>query len=1031
MQTKTDLECAVAALALRGDSLDAETAVRLIAASRQPGALPLVALLLEEVNETELLGAIAAEIGMPFVDLYAPESQYKVDDATVRKADIDQLKAHNALPLLSGSGQVVVAMANPRADQEMVDYLRGRYGDTMVIALSSANQIQAKLVHVDAVDISELAPTVAPAAAAGGAAPTSVNASPVVEWVDQLMARGAADNASDVHFRFTASGALDVRFRVDGRLRRQPVPAGLSGREGEIVGAILAKCSTIDPSDQRRPQDGTFSFLAAGNRQLDARLAMLPQAWGPTVVVRILDPRSVNRKVDDMGFSETTVAMMRQATNQSQGLILLVGPTGSGKLLPLSTPVPTPTGMTTMGDLAVGDVVLGRDGHPCNVIDMSAVELAPELYRVRFSDGQEIIADADHQWLVSTHRGRSVPVAHRHQASLERHTQAHTDAEKIEGLAHTWTGPEEVSESELFDLLAQHQLTTELGTAASVRAALAATSCLRTVGADGAQYPAVTALTSLADRLRERFDTDPATTAALSRMTTAEMLTAGVRLADARVNFAAPVAAALELPKAELPVDPYALGHWLGSGLSLTASCADGAARCLTCGRPNAHTPKAVDGESCGTAAEGCQPCRGDGLANAQTGARLHLGLSKLGVHDRKHIPMSYLRSSKEQRMDLLRGLMDTNGAADANGVCELALADRDLAVDALALVRSLGIKVSATWGHDACGAHSTRRPVLGIPRHRLRFTTAQHVFSLPGKAQRVRSDVGESQSWLYITDIVPVAADDVDYEPARCISVDSEDRTYLCGDGFVVTSNTTTLYGLMNELDRDELNILTVEDPIEYRMPGIGQTQIRGDLGEKSLTFGKALRAILRLDPDVILVGEIRDKETAEVAMNAALTGHLVLSTLHTNSALGVVSRLSDLDAEPFAISEALSLAVSQRLIRRVHDCKVIEPPTGAEVEFLNRTGLTVPEQVAHAAPRGCSGCNGTGYRGRIPVVEVLAPSPEVRTLIARQAPQPEVLEAARRSESYGSMLEDGYRHVLSGQTTVASLLQLNTGGS
>lgn len=241
-------------------------------------------------------------------------------------------------------------------------------------------------------------------------------------------------------------------------------------------------------------------------------------------------------------------------------------------------------------------------------------------------------------------------------------------------------------------------------------------------------------------------------------------------------------------------------------------------------------------------------------------------------------------------------------------------------------------------------------------------------------------------------------------------------------------SGKTTTLYAVLNELDAIGKNILTAEDPVEYRLPNIGQTQIRSDLGDKSLTFARAARAFLRLDPDIILVGEIRDSETSDIVMHAALTGHLVLSTIHANSALGVFTRLEELGGEPFMVAEALALAVSQRLIGRVHDCKEVAPPTPAQAAFLQRMSLPVPELVANA--RGCNACSGTGYKGRIPVMEVLRPTAEVRELVATKAPASTVTGAVKTSGGWTSILEDAYRHVAAGESTVEEMLRvLNTG--
>lgn len=236
-------------------------------------------------------------------------------------------------------------------------------------------------------------------------------------------------------------------------------------------------------------------------------------------------------------------------------------------------------------------------------------------------------------------------------------------------------------------------------------------------------------------------------------------------------------------------------------------------------------------------------------------------------------------------------------------------------------------------------------------------------------------------------------------------------------------SGKTTTLYSLLREVDAVGRNVLTVEDPVEYRLPYIGQTQIRADLGDRSLTFAKALRAIVRADPDVILVGEVRDTETAKVAMDAAITGHLVLTTLHARSAPGAYMRLSEMGVPRFLVAEAVSMIVSQRLIRKVHDCKMMAPPTPEEMEVLKRLGVDDITEVAHAM--GCGGCAGLGYRGRLAVAEVLVPSPGVREVVAAGRSRSAIVEECLKAE-WKPIIQDGIRHLRDGSTTVAELARV-----
>lgn len=233
----------------------------------------------------------------------------------------------------------------------------------------------------------------------------------------------------------------------------------------------------------------------------------------------------------------------------------------------------------------------------------------------------------------------------------------------------------------------------------------------------------------------------------------------------------------------------------------------------------------------------------------------------------------------------------------------------------------------------------------------------------------------------------------------------------------------TTTLWGMLREIDSDIKHVQTVENPVEYRLPLIGQTEIRSDLGDRSITFARALRTILRLDPDVVLVGEIRDSETAEVAIQAALTGHLVLSTLHANSAIAAYSRLTNMKVPSFLVSEAVDLVISQRLMRRVHSCATLEPPTETEALTLSDLGFRAPDLVPHI--KGCPGCRGVGYRGRLAAAEILSPNKEFRAAVLRQESSGTLTRIAKDA-GLRSISADALRHVRNGDSTISELLRV-----
>ena len=239
-------------------------------------------------------------------------------------------------------------------------------------------------------------------------------------------------------------------------------------------------------------------------------------------------------------------------------------------------------------------------------------------------------------------------------------------------------------------------------------------------------------------------------------------------------------------------------------------------------------------------------------------------------------------------------------------------------------------------------------------------------------------------------------------------------------------SGKTTTLATVLSLLNEPTRKILTIEDPVEYEIPGISQSQAKPSIG---LTFATALRSFVRQDPDVIMVGEVRDSETANVAIHAALTGHLVLTTLHTETAAAAVPRLLDLGVEAFLLRSTLRAVIAQRLVRQLCDrCKTSRPLTHADVEADPRytaVGLAVGNIIFE--PVGCERCGGVGYRGRIGVFEVLEMNEEVRALVEEQSDWESIDKVAIRN-GMTTMIEDGLAKCLSGMTSAAEILRVTT---
>jgi general secretion pathway protein E len=238
-------------------------------------------------------------------------------------------------------------------------------------------------------------------------------------------------------------------------------------------------------------------------------------------------------------------------------------------------------------------------------------------------------------------------------------------------------------------------------------------------------------------------------------------------------------------------------------------------------------------------------------------------------------------------------------------------------------------------------------------------------------------------------------------------------------------SGKTTTLYGALSRVNTPDVKILTVEDPVEYQLRGINQMAISPKIG---LTFATGLRAFLRQDPDIIMVGEIRDKETAEIAIQASLTGHLVFSTVHTNDSAGAVTRLVEMGIEPFLVASSLTAVLAQRLVRRVcPDCREEYLPTDEEIGKLgiNREHFKAFGGSAVFRAKGCKACNMNGYRGRLGIYELLLVDDDIRQLVLRNVDSGTIKKKALEKGML-ALLDDGARKVATGLTTIAEVLSV-----
>ncbi|WP_230854487.1 ATP-binding protein [Arthrobacter terrae] len=512
-----------------------------------------------------------------------------------------------------------------------------------------------------------------------------------------------------------------------------------------------------------------------------------------------------------IGFTERDrqpayVSPTAASTADGLPLMLVAGGTGSGKLLSLPTRIPTPSGWTTMGELKLGQEVLGRDGKPTKVTFVSDINETPDLYRITLSDGQTIDADFEHQWMVSSdydRQGGSKPK----RAIRDNHwDRSRVFLSDLEALLPNF-GPEHESDlNQIMAVLDAGVTENPWNNTWGLRAALDMVDtpfhyvCTghrngTSKGGKTRIYSTEIALKSLHLRVSQQHAHRDSSKHGERKMSTGEMLAVGLTKAAGYPRFAIRLTKPLELPTADLPLDPYVLGAWLGDGTTGEGTIASGTA--ASCTDSNGVTDQAYMIEQL----REFDPTPRLSRPEYVLGTRgLTAKLRDAGVLHDKHIPSGYLRASFEQRLALLQGIMDTDGTVLPGGDIVIAMNREGLMGQILDLVRSLGIKATFitrrnTWPKPNADGTTTRTETA--PLHWVTFRTELPVFRLPRKLEKTRGRYGEKINWLYI-----VSMEKIESEPGRCIQVDNADATYLCGD-YVPTSNTQALLWLATQMNK------------------------------------------------------------------------------------------------------------------------------------------------------------------------------------------------------------------------------------
>ena len=759
-----------------------------------------------------------------------------------------------------------------------------------------------------------------------------------------------------------------------------------------IVGPIGRKIDIANPLVDARLPDG--SRVNAVHYEIAPRGPLLTIRRFPEVNRSLVDLVTLGSMTKEMACTLAWLVSNRAST-------LVVGGTGTGKLVPLSTKIPTPNGWTTMGELNIGDEIFGRDGKICRVKFISDIEKTPDLYRILFSDNQEVIADADHQWLISDFNDRRRPRRDgKRESSLKRYQdrlnliagmqevvkdievelmntkeiwaliqhldipwknsnslwhaledsncpsiikrditivtrREHTIPQKVKyfnthnvcdamvehlylrsktkgnsplvnsrinsltslkdttsqddymplqsilsALNKTDSETNRISDAFIYSVIRKNKVAYSLATEIKNRK-----TNLNTIQeTSNSFYEPKVAIEFLSKRLMSIYDGEPSLKPDYQVLTTKMMIEKGLSLVQGHSRFAVPISQSINLPNRDLAVDPYTLGAWLGDGGTGSGSISGLDLEIFY------NIEKA-----------GYQVTHSKSVKKNHYVKGLTTGLREIGCFFDKRIPLEYMRSSNEQRLALLQGLMDTDGSIDKNGACEISLNKADLAEDVLSLIRSLGIKASVTKGPSTYLATDKitglkYRKVTGV-RNRIKFTTTIPVFKLSRKLSRLPLELRQTSNWNYITKIEPIET-----EPGRCIQVDSSDSTYLIKD-FIPTHNTTLLNALSAAIPRDE-RVITIEDSLELRLhptSHVAAMEARPSDAkhQNAIAIKDLVKNALRMRPDRIIVGEVRGAEALNM-LEACNTGHEgSMSTIHANGSNEALARLAVMIAQ------------------------------------------------------------------------------------------------------------------------------------
>jgi type II secretory ATPase GspE/PulE/Tfp pilus assembly ATPase PilB-like protein len=946
---------------------------------------PLREVLLHEISKNKPKEGASGETewhsfasGTPYITLAAIGSSAELLEIMSSKTQ----KEHSIVPICEYGGLITVASRRPIKASTRTEIIHGLHNPKGAMKNFKMALVMAPVGSIHDIITANLSAVVSTGDLAGG---ITLETPPeaeekeeidiqelanggeatIIKLVQSLLVGAVNKRATDIHIA-THPERTWVRYRLDGVMVEAPFHLAFDFWKAVI--SRIKIMSQIDIKYSPVPQDGKFP-LSVGNDEYDIRVNTCPTVYGEKAVLRLQKKSQTVPTLEGLGFYEHEKRLIENVISSDHGLLIICGPTGSGKCLGKGTPVLKFNGeIVPVEDVKAGDLLMGPDGKPRKV--QRTNQGTGPLYEIEPRKGDSWVCNDAHI------------------LTLKQTAPNMTKSSVLPGRRVRNEGIYQA-----FGIKPTHSQRHRLNR----------------------HYPEVV------DVCLKDF---------LERTSGKKKVDQHWKLFRTGVEFPCPKEIA-EIPEGYF----YYLGLWLGDGTAKVNEITNTDPEIIGwiqkfAGEINARFSIEKDERAAHIKTISAKPrAIGQGIKRDKSFPFLYEKSRKKGVCLRtllaccretlggkgrptlkgagggKHIPLWAKTATKTQRLALLAGLLDSDGSLAGN-CFDFVNKNREVVEGTVFIARSLGL-----WGNPA-----KEKVINGQGYWRTCISGNTEV--IPTKAARKQAGPRRQKKDVLRTGWKATPLGGGEYFG---FTLDGDGR-FLLGD-FTVTHNTTTLSATMYSIDRKRWNVITAENPVEIRIPDVEQTPIDG----QQLTFGKFVPAALRQDPDYIMIGETRDRETTEEVIRAAITGHIVMTTLHTNSAAGAPGRLIDMGGQPFLITDALKAVCAQRLIRRL--CPNCARPAKQfpSEEEIKKMGIR-PEWLAGAdrlmEPTGCKLCNKTGYRGRIAIIEGYYTNSRIRQIIIHENADTDKIRQEIENQGGKTLFQHAVEHAAKGTTSITEAL-------